>query len=416
MDHLPQARVATLTKLVNPVTHELIDKAIALWFPRPNSFTGEDVVEYHVHGSIAVLSALTDLLQSIKGIRYAEPGEFTKRAFLNGKFDLTEVEGLADLINAETEVQRRQALRQMEGHLSKVYSKWTNSLAKCLAYYEATIDFGESEDIEDNILDKARVEIKSIIDEIRTHLRDARRGERLRSGVRLAIVGEPNVGKSSLLNILSERPAAIVSPVAGTTRDVIETALNIAGYPVIVSDTAGLRKTNDPVEREGVKRAIEKAENADLILVVIDSSCLGSLSHFVGTAARLIVVANKIDLRSPEEESYISSMLKNEAYVSCSISCTTSAGIDHLLQLLESELKKLCGDPLIDSPSLTRSRHRKHLRECVECLDRSQCAEMETVLAAEEVRLALTELGRITGKVGTEDILDIIFDQFCIGK
>eukprot|EP00118_Oscarella_pearsei_P013977 m.116698 g.116698 ORF g.116698 m.116698 type:complete len:319 (+) comp37582_c0_seq18:1011-1967(+) len=273
----------------------------------------------------------------------------------------------------------------------------------------------------------ATSKLELLASEIRAHLADGRRGERLREGVRLAIIGKPNVGKSSLLNILTQRPAAIVSPLAGTTRDVVETALNISGYPVIVSDTAGLRKAGDAVEREGVKRALEKAQDADLILFVIDSALglkLKDISFVevvhemmpdLGFDTRIVTIVNKMDLTSKEEGVFIRSKLKGSPSSSAMISCMTGFGIDGLLKVLEFQLKELCGNPLVGSPSLTQSRHRQHLQECLECLDRSQTAD-DIVLAAEETRLALNELGRITGQVGTEDVLDVIFTQFCIGK
>ncbi|XP_076444183.1 5-taurinomethyluridine-[tRNA] synthase subunit GTPB3, mitochondrial-like [Babylonia areolata] len=269
---LPSARQAVLKRLRDPSTGEMIDRGLVLWFPGPGSFTGEDCAEFHVHGGTAVVSAMLEVLGSLPGLQPAEPGDFTKRAFMNGKMDLTEVEGLGDLIHAETSAQRRQALRQMEGHLGNLYSDWRTRILKCLANVEAFIDFSEDENIEEDALDSATAEIEKLCEELENHLSDNRRGERLRDGVHVAIIGEPNVGKSSLLNALCQRPAAIVSPMAGTTRDVVETAINLAGYPVLLSDTAGLRDTEDAVEQEGVRRALLRASQADLKVLVLDAS------------------------------------------------------------------------------------------------------------------------------------------------
>ncbi|XP_023932597.1 tRNA modification GTPase GTPBP3, mitochondrial-like [Lingula anatina] len=255
---IPKPRTAVLKKLFDPESSELIDRGLVLWFPGPHSFTGEDVCEFHVHGGSAVISAVLHALGNIEGLEPAAPGEFTKRSFHNGKLDLTEVEGLGSLIHAETEAQRRQAVRQMEGDLSRLYNDWRLRLLKCVANVEAYIDFSEDDNVEEGVLDEAQVNVQKLKKEIVNHLSDNRRGERLRTGAHVVIVGPPNVGKSSLLNHLCQRPAAIISPTAGTTRDVVETALNIGGFPVLLSDTAGLRETEDVVEREGILRALNR--------------------------------------------------------------------------------------------------------------------------------------------------------------
>lgn len=272
---LPKPRRAVLCRLKDPLKGDTIDHGLVLWFPGPHSFTGEDSAEFQVHGGPSVVTSLLNALGELPGLRHAEPGDFAKRAFFNGKLDLTEVEGLADLIHAETEAQRKQALRQMEGDLGRLYNSWRAELLRLVAHVEAVIDFGEDENIEDGILDEVKVKVSNLHRTVVDHLSDGRRGERLRAGVHVAIVGAPNAGKSSLLNILCQRPAAIVSPHAGTTRDVLESALDICGYPVILSDTAGLREANDPVEQEGVRRALTRATTADLKILIGDVSTLG---------------------------------------------------------------------------------------------------------------------------------------------
>ncbi|CAH1796464.1 unnamed protein product [Owenia fusiformis] len=276
---LPQPRLVKLRRFYHPATGEMLDKGMVVWFKGPQSFTGEDCCELHIHGSAAVATAMMSALGTIHQCRQAEPGEFTKRAFHNGKLDLTEVEGLGELIHAETEAQRKQALRQLEGQLSQLYQSWRTRLIKCAANIEAFIDFSENDTLEDNLLEDVEKEVTLLTQDIQQHLADGRHGDRLRDGVRVAIVGEPNVGKSSLLNAMCRRPAAIVSSIEGTTRDIIETHLNIGGYPVLLSDTAGLRKTNNVLELEGIRRAIERAENADIILVVLEARKIAELAE-----------------------------------------------------------------------------------------------------------------------------------------
>ncbi|KAJ8374691.1 hypothetical protein SKAU_G00052710 [Synaphobranchus kaupii] len=431
-------RTARLCNIIDPRSQELLDRGLVLWFPGPRSFTGEDSVEFHIHGGPAVISGVLQALGSLPGVRPAEAGEFTRRAFHAGKLDLTEVEGLGDLIHAETEAQRRQALRQMAGDLGQLYHGWSQRLIRCLAHVEAYIDFSEDELIEDGVLNQVDSSVSQLQKEVERHLQDGRRGERLRGGVQVVIAGKTNAGKSSLLNILCQRPVAIVSPVAGTTRDVVETHLDIRGFPVLLSDTAGLRDTLDSVEREGVRRAMERVEQADLTLAVLDSTHLPKahqgVPHFLlghlrtllpggedleAALRRCLLVINKSDLLTDEQVAKIQTVLSQaeELPPVCLMSCHTGHGLDDFMEALLKQVKTLCGDPLSGSPSLTQARHRAHLQRCVQALAQyHRYRDLDLALAAEGVRLALTSLGRITGKVGPEEILDVIFRDFCIGK
>ncbi|XP_041791797.1 tRNA modification GTPase GTPBP3, mitochondrial isoform X2 [Chelmon rostratus] len=433
---LPPPRTALLRSITDPQSKEVLDRGLVLWFPAPHSFTGEDSVEFHIHGGPAVITAVLHALGSVPGMRPAEAGEFTRRAFQAGKLGLTEVEGLGDLIHAETEAQRRQALRQMSGELGRLYQNWSHRLKQCLAHVEAFIDFSEDELIEDGVLSQVDRRVCDLQAEMERHLKDERRGERLRSGVQVVIAGATNAGKSSLLNTLCQRPAAIVSPIAGTTRDVVETALDIGGFPVLLSDTAGLRDSPDLVEREGVRRARERVEQADLTLVVVDCSHLPSdaqqaaaflqrrLSSVLPSQEqpetdRSLLVLNKIDLLPQEQRLKLDRELSRVSGLPpvCLISCHTNEGLQDFLTVLHSSVKTLCGDPLSGAPTLTQARHRAHLQQCLAALAQYQrYRNIDLALAAEGVRLGLTNLGRITGRVGVEEILDIIFKDFCIGK
>lgn len=439
---LPPPRTALLRSITDPLTKELLDRGLVYWFPGPHSFTGEDSAEFHIHGGPAVITSVLHGLGSLPGVRPAEAGEFTRRAFHAGKLGLTEVEGLGDLIHAETEAQRRQALRQMSGDLGRLYQDWSQRLKRCLAHVEAFIDFSEDELIEDGVLNQVDMSVCELQTEMEKHLKDERRGERLRSGVQVVIAGATNAGKSSLLNTLCQRPAAIVSPIAGTTRDVVETSLDIGGFPVLLSDTAGLRESPDTVEREGVRRARERVEQADLTLVVVDSCHLppdatlvpgflrGHLRNVLpgrehpqtGTEAapeRCLLVLNKSDLVPAKQRERVEGELRQTPGLPpvCYLSCLTSSGLEVFLSLLHSHVRTLCGDPLSGSPSLTQARHRAHLQQCAAALNQyHHYRDQDLALAAEGVRLALISLGRITGKVGAEEILDIIFRDFCIGK
>nr|XP_038024920.1 LOW QUALITY PROTEIN: tRNA modification GTPase GTPBP3, mitochondrial [Anas platyrhynchos] len=286
---LPPPRVMALRRIRDPATAEPLDRGLVVWFPGPHSFTGEDCAELHVHGGPAVVSGVLQALGRLPGLRPAEPGEFTRRAFHRGKLDLTAAEGLGDLIHAETEAQRRQALRQMEGELGRLYQRWSETLTQALAHLEAYIDFSEDDNVEEEVLSQVDAAVRALEQELGAHLQDGRRGELLRGGVHAVIAGPPNVGKSSLLNLLCQRPAAIVSPVAGTTRDVVEVSLNVTGYPVVLSDTAGLRDATDPVEREGVSRARDRLQRADLVLAVLDATAVPTEPAALGAAVGSLV-------------------------------------------------------------------------------------------------------------------------------
>ena len=404
-------RHAVFSRLVDPTSGDGLDNGLVIWFPGPASFTGEDVAEFHVHGGAAVISGILNALSRMDGLRTAEPGEFTRRAFENGKMDLTAAEGLADLVEAETEAQRKQALRQLEGGLGRVYQSWRERLLSALAHSEAAIDFSD-EDLPEDIAATAREEIAGLEHEIADHLADKRRGERLRDGLMIAIIGPPNAGKSSLLNLLSQRDAAIVSETAGTTRDVIEVHLDLGGYPVTLADTAGLRDDGgDAVEMEGIRRARRKAEDADLRLAVFDGQHwpVPDPSTAALVDADTLAAINKCDLGD------LQAPLEINGQAALAVSALTGDGIDDLLSAVA---KRVAG--MMDaggSPALTRARHREALQDCREALGRYlKGPEMSPELAAEDLRLAARALGRITGRVDVDDILDVIFRDFCIGK
>jgi tRNA modification GTPase len=411
---LPNAREAVLRKIHNPKTGELIDHALVLWFPAPHSFTGEDVAEFHLHGGRAVTNAVADVLRELPHFRLAEPGEFTRRAFENGKLDLTEAEAIADLVNAETEAQRRQALRQMEGALGALYENWRRRLSHVLAHLEASIDFAD-EDLPKDVAEKQSNEIRALASEIARHLDDGHRGERLREGFSIAILGAPNAGKSSLLNALARREAAIVSSTAGTTRDVIEVHLDLGGYPVMLADTAGLRASIDEIESEGVRRALSRAERADLKLLVFDGANWPQMDETTcGLAdSNAIVVVNKMDVIGGKGIGDRDSSRDPLPLAPLFLSAQTGDGIPALLERLVHEIETRFGDT--GAPSLTCARHREALNECADHLQRALTAAASE-LRAEDIRLAMRALGRITGRVDVEDLLDIIFRDFCIGK
>ena len=404
----PTPRHATLADLIDERDQSRIDQSVLLWFPGPASFTGEDVAEFHIHGGRATIDAVIDTLVAAPDLRLAEPGEFTRRAFENGKMDLTAAEGLADLIDAETDAQRRQALRQLDGALGSIYDGWRGTLVSLLAHLEAHIDFPD-EDLPADLLTGIHDDIAALKSGIQSHLADNRRGERLRDGVRVAIIGAPNVGKSSLLNALAQRDVAIVSEHAGTTRDVIEVHLDLGGYPVILADTAGLRDAVDDVEREGVRRSIRRAEDSDLKIVMFDASAgtpdEGSTLDQMDPGA--IPVLNKVDLRKPDTAPEFAGI---EATM---ISALSGDGLAALLTRIEQRVVEIFDAS--GAPALTRHRHREALEDCVAALDRAHAAAAPE-LVAEDLRLAARALGRITGRVDVEDILDVIFSEFCIGK
>jgi len=415
---LPQPRMASLVRLSDPggtdsVSGTTLDDALVLWFPGPASFTGEDVVELHLHGGIAVVDGVLAALSGIDGLRLAEAGEFTRRAFENAKLDLTQVEGLADLIEAETEAQRKQALRQAGGELGRLYDDWRDSLVRALAHFEAELDFSDEELPED--LHVAVIDgVRDLHAAIQAHLQDGRQGERLRGGVRLAIIGPPNAGKSSLMNALARREAAIVSDIAGTTRDVVEVHLNLAGYPLLVADTAGLRESGDQIEREGVRRAKAWAEGADLKLAVFDGQALPDLD---GETLRLLDGETLVAVNKSDAAQNIPSEINGHPVWALSVK--TGAGLDALLIELGAKVARRCQVPS-DGPAPTRARHREALSRTVAALARFLAREspqhLGAELEAEDLRLAARELGRITGRVDVEDLLEVIFRDFCIGK
>jgi tRNA modification GTPase len=388
--------------LRDPESGDDIDDAIVLWFPQPYSVTGEDVAELQVHGSRAVIAALTAALARL-GLRLAEPGEFTRRAFLNDKLDLTQAEAIADLAAAETEAQRRQALRQMDGELGALYRGWGGRLLRLLAHLEAAIDFPD-ENLPPAIEAEVAAETATLAAEIEVHLADNRRGERLRDGIVVAIIGPPNAGKSSLLNQLARREAAITSPIAGTTRDVIEVAIDLGGFPVILADTAGLRDSADVIEQEGLRRALARAETAELRLFVFDAAYPKQVTATAAWPGRAtLLVANKTDLVADR------SALPAGALA---VSAVTGEGIPALVEAVAVRIASEYDTP---RPMLTRERHREALETAHQALRRSRAAALPE-LRAEDLRLAWRSLGRITGRVDVEDLLDVIFRDFCIGK
>jgi tRNA modification GTPase len=399
---LPAARQARHVRLRDPACGEDIDDGIVLWFPAPHSVTGEDVAELQVHGSRAVVGALIAALGRM-GLRLAEPGEFTRRAFFNGKLDLVQAEAIADLVDAETEAQRRQARRQLDGELGAIYQGWSQRLLRVLAHLEAAIDFPD-EDLPPEIEAEVVAETARLAAEIENHLADKRRGERLRDGITVAIVGPPNAGKSSLINKLAQREAAITSPIAGTTRDVIEVAIDLAGYPVVLADTAGLRDSNDAVEQEGLRRALARAEAAELRLFVFDAARpQDAAAAAAWPGPDTLLVANKIDLGADRTK------LPRGALP---VSALIGEGITTLIATLAA---RIATDFDLAAPLLTRARHRMALEEARDALRRTLDAALPE-LRAEDLRLAWRCLGRITGRVDVEDLLDVIFADFCIGK
>ena len=405
---LPPPRRAARRRLRHPVSGDALDDALVLWFEGPASFTGEDVAEFHLHGGRAVAAALLDALATLPGLRPAEPGEFTRRAFDNGKLDLTAVEGLADLVAAETEAQRRQALRQLDGELGRLYDGWRARLLGALAHLEAAIDFPD-DDLPASIVDEADHHILWMLDSLTQHMDDMYRGERLRDGVFVAIVGAPNVGKSSLLNRLARRDAAIVAKESGTTRDVIEVQMDLGGYPATLADTAGLRDTADAVESEGVRRALARASHADLKLAVVDAAAwpeIDARSRALIDDDTLIVV-NKTDLVVLSADATL------DGRPLWLISCLTGNGVEALVAGLAAAIEARYAPGA--APALTRARHRAALKDCAAALERCRAAPAPE-LAAEDLRLAVRALGRITGRVDVEDLLDVIFAEFCIGK
>ena len=407
---LPLPRVATLRKINKIRSSELIDEGIILWFPGPESYTGEDMAEFHVHGSKAVIDALHHSMSGVESCRLAEPGEFTKLAFQNGKINLLKAESIADLISAETEIQRKQAIKIMNGKSADKFNELREKLLKILSHVEAKIDFPD-EDLPEDILNNIKKISSDVILSIKKILNDQKVGERIREGFKIAIIGPTNAGKSSLLNHISKRSVAIVSEIAGTTRDVIETHLNIDGYPVIVSDTAGIRQSKNEIEKKGIKLALAKAENADLKLIVIEAKS----NDFKGVLRKLmdknaILVINKSDLLNED----LNHEIKNLEHIL--ISVKHNLNIENLILKIKSKLK----NKFINNEDIliTRERHRQHLEHCLNYLksfeEKKHVEDFDK--AAEDLRLATRHLGMIVGKVDVEEILGSIFNDFCIGK
>ncbi len=414
---LPAPRMATREAFCDPRTGLSLDDGLALWFPGPASFTGEDVAELHIHGGPAVIAAIIDAALSQPGVRPAEPGEFTRRAFENGKLDLAEAEGLADLVDAETEGQRRQALRQRRGALSAVYEGWRTRLIEAAALIEAEIDFPD-EDLPGALAQRAGPILSALAADMAAHLNDAHRGERIRDGFRIAIIGPPNAGKSSLLNALAQREAAIVSDIPGTTRDVVEVRLVLGGFPVWIADTAGLREAADAIEAEGVRRALARAEEADLRIGVVEQSNAVPASLSEALRANDILVRSKSDLSQPlatEAGTLERRPVTPEVAGSRSLSAITGEGLADLHDLLTTRVTEALGHE--EAPVLTRARHRRLVEEARAALQRAIPAlDIGPELAAEDVRVAADQIGRLTGRIDVEDLLDEIFSSFCIGK
>jgi tRNA modification GTPase len=407
---MPKPRVATLRKVNKINTSELIDEAIILWFPGPESYTGEDMAEFHVHGSKAVIDALHASISEVENCRLAEPGEFTKLAFQNGKINLLKAESIADLISAETEIQRQQAIKIMNGKSADKFNGLREKLLKILSHVEAKIDFPD-EDLPEDVLKNIKKNSNEVLLDIKKILDDQKVGERIREGFKIAIIGPTNAGKSSLLNHLSNRDVAIVAETAGTTRDVIEIHLNIDGYPVIVSDTAGIRESKNEIEKKGIKLALEKAEDADLKLIVIDAKSLdfkGILKELMDENS--ILVINKSDLLKED----LNLEIKNLEHIL--ISVKNNFNLEGLIFKIKNKLKNrfIVSDDIL----ITRERHRQHLKHSLGYLknfeEKNQTEDFDK--AAEDLRLATKHLGMIVGKVDVEEILGSIFKDFCIGK
>ena len=405
---LPKTKEATLKKIINPKNGELIDEGLVIFFKRPNSYTGEDMAEFHVHGSKAVVQEVLTVLEGFDDCRLAEPGEFTKIAFQNNKIDLLKAESIGDLIHSETELQRQQAVKLVQGNASNYYNDLREKIIKSLAFIEAKIDFAE-EDLPEKVLKDAHKSIKEIHSEITKIIEDNKVGEKIRDGFRVSIIGEVNAGKSSLLNLLSKREVAIVSDEAGTTRDVIETYLNLDGYPVILADTAGIRDAKNEVEKKGISLALGKSKEADLNIIVIDNSSKKINKKIQNMINKdTIIFLNKSDVSDKQNHKFdVETVLA---------SVKNNKNIDKLINLVKTKLSKKFTSN--NSAIITRERHRVKLNDCLKeinkFLKKDQSKDLE--LAAEDLRMATRHLGSIVGKVDVEEILGSIFKDFCIGK
>lgn len=406
---LPRPRHAVLRTLRSR-SGEVLDGALVLWLPGPRSETGEDMAELHVHGGRAVIAGVLAALGETGGLRLAEPGEFARRSFENGKIDLTAAEALADLVDADTAAQRRQALRQAGGSLARLYDGWRAGLIEAQALTESAIDFSDEADVEERAAAGAREVVARLLPAMRGHLDDGRRGEILREGYRVAIAGPPNAGKSSLLNALARREAAIVSEEAGTTRDIIEVTLDLGGVPVVVSDTAGIREAEGRIEREGIRRAVTHARAADLVVWLTDAASPDPLpqppADLAGQGATLIRVLNKVDLLADDRPG---------ADGAFHLSVLTGAGLPALTEAIAQ--LAAAGAGASEAPVITQARHRQLIEACVAALEAFLAGNpAEVELRAEDLRRAATALGRLTGRVDVEDVLGAIFARFCIGK
>ena len=405
----PKPRVATLKKIIHKKTKELIDECILIWFPGPNSYTGEDMLEIHAHGSRAVIKSILESISEIDNCRLAEPGEFTKIAFQNDKINLLKAESIGDLIASETEIQRKQALRIMSGKSSEKFNYWRETLKKILSKLEAKIDFPD-EDLPSNILKNIKINSEKVKHEIKTTLEDSKVGEKIREGFKIAIIGPSNAGKSSLLNYFSKREVAIVSEIAGTTRDIIEVHINMDGFPVVMSDTAGIRKSEDEIEKKGIKLALKRAEDADLNILVFEPKTVDFIDFLKDLdLKKSIFVINKLDLG-------LNKTNELEKYNPILISIKDETNIDKLINQIKENLKNKFVS--VEDTIITRERHRQHLMQCVYHLDEFTKKENENDFdkAAEDLRLAVRHLGMIVGIVDVEEILGSIFNDFCIGK
>jgi tRNA modification GTPase len=397
----PEHQKSYYHKIFNPETQELIDETLISFFKGPHSLTGEDVAEIGFHASPFILKKVFAILSQIEDVRFAEAGEFLKTAFLNGKIDLVQAEAVPDLISAETEAQHRQATRQLQGELGNVYNNWRQKLIEILAQIEAFIDFPE-DDLPQNLIDKITTQANGLSNEIAAHLNDDKIGQKIKDGFSLVIIGPPNAGKSSLINFLAKSEVAIVSEVAGTTRDVIEIHLSIAGFPVKIADTAGLRESEDKIEKEGIKRALKKAENADLKILVLDA-----LNPLIPDGLDLndtIILLNKIDLNNAAAQDFTQTV---------PVSLKEKINLDIFIKKLEEKILEIA--PINDSPLITQERYRIALNACLVHLAHFSL-DKNIELAAEDLRLAAFEIGKIVGKIDIENILDEIFSRFCIGK
>jgi tRNA modification GTPase len=404
---LPSPRLATLAAL--GIGDEALDQALVIYFPAPHSFTGEDTIEYHVHGGRAVIRRLLEMLGSLPSLRPAGPGEFTRHAFLNGKMDLTAAEGLADLIDAETEAQRKQALRFMQGAAAEFYGALRAGMLEALALTEAYIDFPD-EEIPELVLTQTRDKARGLHAMIERQLKGGGAAQRIRDGVQVAILGPPNAGKSSLMNWLARRDIAIVAPTPGTTRDVIEAHLDIGGYAVVVADTAGLREADDAVEREGIRRSLKRAEAADIRIVVLDAAEIAAGKAEPGALMTpdAMVVVNKTDLALPSSLSFVAGRSP------LLVSVKQETGLDALMAALKVRIAELSG---AEASFVARARHHHHLTQALAHLGRYLAAESAGLeLRCEELRRAAVEIGKITGAVSADEVLGVVFSRFCIGK